>query len=116
LEHLEEDLVGLAATAEPLRVGHTEQSEAAELTEGVAGEGRFGLCLAHPRQQLAAREVARHLDDRGPLVGGQHPFGGHDGSVPTAKTRSVSAHPLAREIYEESTAIALTLTPQIWDG
>ena len=65
LEHLQVDLVRLAAAAELLRVRQAQQAGAAEGAEDVAREGGRGLGLVDVRAQLLVDDRARQVDEVG---------------------------------------------------
>jgi hypothetical protein len=77
LEHLQVDLVGLAAAAELLRIGQPEQARPAQGREEALGVGLGALVVVHARRQFLVGDLARQLDERPGLVGGQEPVDRH---------------------------------------
>ena len=71
LEHLEVDLVRLAAAAVLLGVGQPEQAGATEQPEHLAGEALLGLGARGERQQLVGGQVADQPEQVDGLLGGQ---------------------------------------------
>jgi len=76
-EHLEIDLIGLAAAADLFGVGETEQAGRAEGLEHLGRVAFVCLVLRRARREFVQREVPRQGDQVSGFRGRQHAVYGH---------------------------------------
>ena len=80
LEHLQVDLVGLAAAAHLLGEGQAEQAGVPQDAEDLAGEPLLPLVGRRLRRQLGVGQLAGQREEVGGLLGGQLTLDAHGSS------------------------------------